>query len=110
VTTQTLIKEADQRTLDQNAKLWAMLADISRQVEWHGRYLSPEAWKDILTAALRKAEVVPGIDGGFVALGLSTSQMTKRELGELLDLADAFGSEHGVKWTAPKWAQERYGT
>jgi hypothetical protein len=96
------IKEADTRTLDQNAKLWALLTDISRQVEWHGRRLPPEAWKDILTAALRKAEVVPGLDGGFVALGLSTSQMTRRELGELLDLADAFGSQNGVRWTAPE--------
>lgn len=27
------------RSLDQNRKLWACLGDVSRQVEWHGRWL-----------------------------------------------------------------------
>lgn len=28
------------RSLDQNRKLWACLGDVSRQVEWHGRWLT----------------------------------------------------------------------
>ena len=33
------------RSLDQNRKLWACLGDVSRQVEWHGRWLDAESWK-----------------------------------------------------------------
>lgn len=88
------------RTLAQNSRLWAMLADISKQVKWYGRKLTPENWKDLLTAALYKHEVVPGIDGGFVVLGLSTRKMTKPEMCELQDLIEAFGAQQGVKFTA----------
>ena len=87
------------RTLDQNDKLWPMLADISRQVQWAGMWLKPEDWKDLFTAALRGQRVVPGIDGGFVALGQRTSKMSVRELSELIEYMYAFGSERGVEWS-----------
>lgn len=86
------------RNLDQNAALWACLADIAAQVVWHGQKLSSEDWKHILSASLRKSRVAPGIDGGFVVLGQSTSRMSKAEFSELLELAHAFGTEHGVMW------------
>ena len=93
------ISPADLRNLDQNAKMWAMLTDISKQVNWYGQYLHPEEWKDVLTAALKKQKVVPGIEGGFVAIGARTSQMSKREMMDLITLAYAFGNEHNVVWT-----------
>lgn len=90
------------RSLDQNARLWASLSDIAQQVEWYGRKLSPEDWKHIFTSSLRKLEVVPNLDGtGFVALGLSTSRMSKREVSELLELMYAFGAGRGVVFTDP---------
>lgn len=96
------------RSLDQNARLWAMLGDISRQVDWYGKKLSPEDWKHVFSSSLRKLEVVPNLDGtGFVALGLSTSKMSKRELGDLMELMAAFGAEREVIWTDPKWAAEQ---
>lgn len=91
------IKEAT-RSLEQNNKMWAVLTDISHQVNWYGRKLSPESWKHVLTAALEKQDVVPGIDGGFVALGKSTSQMTVRQMCDLIELAHAFGAQQGVKF------------
>lgn len=87
------------RTVLQNARLWAMLTDISRQVEWHGLKLSPEDWKHVFSAGLKKQRAVPGLDGGFVVLGQSTSKMTKAEMSELQDLMSAFGDERGVKWS-----------
>ena len=90
------------RSLDQNARLWASLSDIAQQVEWYGRKLSPEDWKHIFTSSLSKLEVVPNLDGtGFVALGLSTSRMSKREVSELLELMYAFGAGRGVVFTDP---------
>lgn len=86
------------RNLEQNAKLWAMLSEVSRQVDWYGRKLTPENWKHVFTASLSKQDVVPGIDGGFVVLGKSTSSMSKREFAELIELIYAFGAERGVKF------------
>lgn len=84
------------RSLDQNAKLWAMLGELSRQVEWHGQFLTPENWKDMCTAALKRQAVVPGIEGGFVVLGTSTRRMTVGEMSELIEFISAFGAERGV--------------
>lgn len=97
------------RSLAQNARLWAMLTDIGKQVDWYGRKLSPEEWKHVFTAALSKQDVVPGIDGGFVVLGKSTSRMTKAEMCELQTLMEAFGAEKGVRFTAPEYIDETTG-
>lgn len=91
------IKEGT-RSLEQNAMLWAVLNDISKQVEWYGQSLTDYEWKDVLTAALKKEKVVPGINGGFVVLGQRTSKMSKKEFTELLEIAYAFGAQQGVKF------------
>jgi len=90
---------APRRSLDQNALMWSLLQQISKQVDWYGQKLSSEDWKDVLTASLRRTRVVPGIDAGtFVPLGMRTSQMTKEEISELIELVYAFGAERGVKF------------
>lgn len=91
----------DKRSTDQNAKLWAMLRDLSEQVIWHGSTLTDHEWKDVLTAGLKRQKVAPGIDGGFVVLGAKTSKMTKAEFSELVEMLYHFGAQHGVKWTDP---------
>lgn len=88
---------APRRSNDQNALMWSLLAQVSKQVDWYGTKLSSEDWKDVLTASLRRTRVVPGIDAGtFVPLGMRTSQMTKAELADLIELIYAFGAERGV--------------
>jgi hypothetical protein len=88
------------RNLEQNACMWATLTDIAKQVEWHGRKLDAESWKHIFTSSLQKMDVVPNLEGtGFVALGLSTSKMTKRQMSDLIELATAFGAQRGVIWS-----------
>jgi hypothetical protein len=77
--------------------MWCLLGEISLQVVWYGAKLSADDWKDVLTASLRKARVVPGIDAGtYVPLGMRTSDMTKPEMAELIELIMAFGAERGV--------------
>ena len=89
------------RSVIQNAKMWAMLSDISKQVDWYGKKPTPDEWKQIITAAIRKQEVVPGIEGGFVILGQSTSKMTIKQMIDVVDYAYAFGSSKDVVWTDP---------
>lgn len=93
-----------QRTLPQNARMWSMLTEVADQVMWHGQRLTPENWKDVFTAALKRQQVVPGLDGGFVVLGTSTSRMTVAEMGDLMELMSAFAAEQGVRFSAAEAA------
>lgn len=87
------------RTLEQNARMWAMLADISAQVDWYGQKLTSEEWKDVFSAAINGQKVVPGLDNNFVVCGQRTSRMTKKEMSDLCELMMAFGVEHEVKFS-----------
>lgn len=92
------------RSTDQNSMWWSILTDISRQVDWpvdgKTQKLSPEEWKDILSAGLKRTQrVAQGIEGGWVMLGQRTSRMTVAEMSELCELAWAFGAQHGVSWS-----------
>jgi hypothetical protein len=80
----------------QNRRLWAMLGEVSKQVDWHGQKLDDTEWKHVFSAALARQKVVPGLDGGFVVLGQSTSKMTKAEMSDMQTLMEAFGAERGV--------------
>ena len=90
---------AARRSNDQNALMWSLLTQISKQLDWAGKKRTPEDWKDLLTAALRHIECVPGIaPDTVVPLGMRTSQMTSAEISELIESMIAFGTEHGVKF------------
>lgn len=80
-----------------------MLADISAQVDWYGQKLTSEEWKDVFSASLKRTKVVPGLDGGFVVCGQSTSKMTKAEMCELQELMEAFGAEKDVRFTSKEF-------
>lgn len=103
----TIEEYTDSRTLEQNAKMWACLTDISKQVEWYGRYLTKTVWKEIITASLKGQETVPGLDGNFVVIGASTSKMSIKEMCDVITCALAFGDSKGVKFKDPK---EKYYT
>lgn len=94
--------KAPTRSLEQNALMWSVLNDIARQVEWYGEKLTSEDWKTMLTASVKKQKTRPGIDGGFVVMGTSTSKMSVTEMTELIELAYAFGADKDVQWTLSK--------
>ena len=92
------------RNLEQNAAQWPILEAFSTQLEWpvNGRmvHLTPEEWKDILTAAFKKEtqpRLAMGIDGGMVMLGQRTSKFTKREFGDWLEFLNAIAADRGVE-------------
>ena len=90
--------KAQKRSLDQNSRFWAMLTDVAQQLSWHGLHLKAADWKLIFLDALkRELRMVPNLDGtGFVNLGRSSSDLSKREMSEMMELMAAFGAEHGV--------------
>ena len=87
------------RTDAQNRRMWAMLRDISRQVEWYGEKLSEEDWKHVFSAAVQKHRAVPGLEGGFVVLGISTRKQSKQWFSDMFEVMEAFAAEKGVRFT-----------
>ncbi len=86
------------RTLPQNDRMWAMLTDVATQLAWHGNKLTPDDWKLVFLDGLtRETRTVPSIDGrGMVDLGRSSSDLSKQEMSDLIELILAFGTQHGV--------------
>lgn len=91
----------EKRNPIQNRLLWALLEDVAAQVDWYGHKLTKEDWKDVFSAAWKQQDVVPGVNGGFVVMGVRTSQMSKAEFGELVEIIQAFGAEKEVRWSDP---------
>lgn len=100
--TRVIFKDA-RRSIPQNDKMWAMLTEIASQVEWHGQKLTPDDWKLIFLDALkRELRLAPNIDGtGFVNLGRSSSNLSKGDFADLLELIGMFGANHGVAFRDP---------
>lgn len=91
--------KAAKRTLPQNDRMWAMLTDVAQQLEWHGKRRTPDDWKLLFLDALRRElEVVPSLDGsGSVVLrGNSSSDLSKGEMSDLIELIFEFGARHSV--------------
>ncbi len=88
------------RSLPQNKRLHAMCTDVAQQVVWAGKKRNVEAWKDIFTAALLSADheldIVPGLNGGFVLLGMHTSSLSVARMGELMDFIEAWCTQNNV--------------
>lgn len=90
------------RSLEANAAMWPILQSFSEQLEWpvNGRMvkMTPEEWKDVLTAAFRGEQVrlAMGLAGGVVMLGLRTSKMGKREFSDFLEFLWATAADRGV--------------
>ena len=91
--------DEEKRTDAQNRRLWAMLRDISQQVVWYGEKMGAESWKHVFSASVEKQRAVPGIDGGFVVMGVSTRNKSKQWFSDMFAVMEAFGAERGVKFT-----------
>lgn len=100
--------QGPKRTLPQNDRLWAMLTDVSTQMDWAGARRSPEDWKlmflDYLERELgHEPNIVPSLDGeGYVRLDGSSSKLSVEEMTMLIELIFKFGAEHGVVFHEPE--------
>ena len=87
------------RTLDQNAKLWVMLSEISA-AKPEGREMVPETWKAVFCHALgHEQRFEMALDGkGFVPVGFKTSRMNKRQMSDLIEFIHEYAARHGVQF------------
>ena len=100
------------RSLDQNAKLHAMLTDISRQAEYMGKRRSVEFWKGLFVSGWQIAtgqnpEIVPGLEGEFINIRISTTSLGVRKLAELIEYIAAWSTEQGIRFTAAAWERSQ---
>lgn len=92
------IKEGT-RTLDQNAKMWAMLSDISA-AKPEGRMHTPEVWKCLFMSACGHAvQFEIGLDDKPFPVGFRTSRLSKHQMADLITFIAEYGDRHGVKWS-----------
>lgn len=92
------IKEAG-RTLDQNAKMWAMLSDVSR-AKPQGRCHTPEVWKTLFMHACgHEVQFETGLDGKPFPTGFRSSRLTKSQMIDLIEFIYQYGAHHKILWS-----------
>lgn len=90
--------KAPKRSIPQNDRMWSMLTEVSNQITYKGVKLTPDDLKLVFLDALKhEVRLVPNLGGdGFVNLGRSSSDLTKDEMSNLIELIFKYGAEHGV--------------
>lgn len=88
------------RTKDQNALMWSLLTQIAQQKKHMDRYYTTEQWKTLFMHALgQEIDMLPSLDGStFVPVGFQSSQLTKDQMHDLLELIVSWGLQNGVSF------------
>jgi hypothetical protein len=84
-----------------------MLSDISRQAQYMGQKRSVEFWKGLFVsgwaiATGQRPEIVPGLEGEFIAIRESTASMSGKRLASVMEYIEAWAINEGVRFTAPE--------
>jgi hypothetical protein len=93
------------RSSDQNAKFHALCRDIARSgFKWAGKVRNSDEWKAILISGHAVAtgysgEVIPGIEGEFVAIRESSARMNVSRAASLITYVLAFCDGNGIPLT-----------
>lgn len=92
--------KAGDRSVDQNAKMWATLSEISR-AKPEGRRHTPEVWKCLFMSACGYAvQFEQGLDGSPFPVGFRSSKLSKPQMSELLEFIMAYAAKHEVELSA----------
>lgn len=86
------------RSLPQNDRMWAMLTDVATQKTHVGRKYTPDQWKVLFMHACgREVQFIPALDNStFIPWGQSSSDLSRQEMTDLIELIFVWGAEHGV--------------
>lgn len=92
--------KASKRTLPQNARMWAMLTEVSRQATHCERKFTPDQWKVLFMQAWgREVAFLPALDGQTMIPDYRSSDLSKQEMTELIEFMFAWGAENGIRFT-----------
>ena len=94
------VREAT-RNREQNARMWAMLSDVSR-AKPDGRTHTPEVWKALFMHALgHETRFEMGLSGEPFPIGFRSSRLTVRQMADLITFIAEYGDRHGIQWSEP---------
>lgn len=95
---------APTRSDDQNRKLWALIADIQRQVPEMATYSAEDIKNRFLHALGAEMRFLPELEGaGVFPVGSRSSTLTVEQFSGLIELIYAYGSKHNVIWSGPTY-------
>ena len=87
---QGMLTEEQRRTLN------AACGDLAAQLTWHGNRLSKDDWRHFIAGTVLGWRMLPGINRGegapgFVMLGGSSLDLSKKQCSEALELVFSIG-------------------
>lgn len=86
------------RSLEQNARLWAILTHIAEQVpDENGRMYSPETWLEFFKGRFLGKDVIV-VDGETSVVAKRSSKLKVMEFAEFMTQVEAWGVDHNVKY------------
>lgn len=103
-----IVIDEEKRSNRQNSLMWAMMTDLSNQVDWCGKKHPKETWKTLVGyQALKEianddgeefnADYIQSLDKStLLSVDVSTSKMNKKLFSKLILVAHKFGAEEGV--------------
>ena len=94
-------------TWKQMCALNAHCGDLEKQAQWHGRKLGKDSWRHLFIAGYRQDSItVPNFTGdGFIVLGGSSRELTRREFSDVMQLIEEWGRDQNppIQWSDPNW-------
>ena len=96
------------RSMEQNAKLHAMLADISKDKTFNNQKLTLEQWKMLFVsghaiATGGQAKMAIGLEGEVVNLRESTAKMSVARCASLIEYIQAWAAMNGVRFRSVEY-------
>lgn len=92
----------------QKRRFHAICGDFSKSaLQWAGKRRTAKEWKLLLisghaTATGEEVDFVPGLEGEFVNLRESTTQISRRRGSSLIEYATAYATQNGVRLNDPR--------
>ena len=88
------------RSSEQNRRYWSLLTEISEQLVFEGGvHYSPETLHEFFKAKFIGKDVVI-IDGDIALVAKTSTTLSTVEFSDYTTQVEAWGSEHGVQFTA----------
>jgi hypothetical protein len=86
------------RSLEQNAKLHALFAEVAKSQIYLGRTLDAQQWKTLFISGHAVAtglgvDMVPGMEGEFVNIRESSAGMTVERMSSLIEYIEAWRAQ-----------------
>lgn len=87
------------RSNEQNNKMWGLIEDVMNAMP-EGRQHTKEVWKAIFMNALgHETAFAMGINNEIFPIGFKSSQLSVRQMSDLIEMIYSYGAKHNVKWS-----------